>query len=287
MTIKIEPRNEGTTVREFLTNELGLSRNLLTRLKNISGGIRKNGIEVTVRALLESGDLLALKLEDGICDVNELILPLCLPINIIYEDSDIIAVNKPYGMPTHPSLSHTADSLANALAYYYKALGIYFVFRAVNRLDRDTGGIVLVAKNQLIASKLSHQMMCGDIKTHIRRKNGSIILREVCSGSDIGGRYAHTSYKTIAVTDKYTIADVMTTTGRTHQIRVHFAHIGHPLVGDYLYGPAYEGDMLHHALHARMLKFTHPATGKQMTLQAAPAPEWAGCRPPWRRVGLH
>lgn len=85
--------------------------------------------------------------------------------------------------------------------------------------------------------------------------------------------FAHIAYKTITVTDKYTIADVTTTTGRTHQIRVHFAHIGHPLVGDYLYGAGNEGDLIHHALHARMLKFTHPSTGKQMTLQAAPAPE--------------
>lgn len=292
MEIKIEPRYDGTTVREFVKNELGLSRSLLTRLKNMDGGIIQNGIEVTVRSLLHSGDLLTLKLEDSISDVNEFIIPCCLPLDVIYEDNDIIAVNKPSAMPTHPSFGHPCDSLANALTYYYEADSIPFVFRAVNRLDCDTSGIVLVAKNQLSAYKLSRQMICGDINktyiavasgtlppdgdeiiSYIRRKNNSIILREVCSASDEGGAFAHTAYKTLAVTGEYSIADVITQTGRTHQIRVHFAHIGHPLVGDYLYGIKNEEGMTHHALHARLLIFTHPSSGERITLRALPPPD--------------
>lgn len=292
MEIKIEPRYDGTTVREFVKNELGLSRSLLTRLKNIDGGIAKNGVEVTVRAMLRTGDILTLKLEDGISDVNELIIPCCLPFEIIYEDKDIIAVNKPSAMPTHPSLGHVNDSLANALTYYYESNGVPFVFRAVNRLDCDTSGIVLVAKNQLSAYKLSRQMICGNIKktyiavasgklppdggeiiTYIRRKNNTIILREVCSAADEGGAFAHTVYKTLAVSDEYSIADVITQTGRTHQIRVHFAHIGHPLVGDYLYGVKSDEGMTHHALHARLLTFTHPSSRESITLRALPPPD--------------
>ncbi|MHB1365897.1 MAG: RluA family pseudouridine synthase [Eubacteriales bacterium] len=292
MEIKIEPRYDGTTVREFVKNELGLSRSLLTRLKNIDGGIIKNGIEVTVRSLLHPGDILTLKLEDSISDVNEFIIPCCLPLDIIYEDNDIIAVNKPSAMPTHPSFGHPGDSLANALTYYFETQNFPFVFRAVNRLDCDTSGIVLVAKNQLSAYKLSRQMICGDIKktyiavasgtlptdgdeiiTYIRRKNNSIILREVCTASDEGGAFAHTVYKTLAVTGEYSIADVITQTGRTHQIRVHFAHIGYPLVGDYLYGIKNEQGMTHHALHARLLIFTHPSNGERIILRALPPPD--------------
>ncbi len=289
MKILIEPRYNGTTVRQFVKNELGLSRSLLTRLKNTTGGIKKNGIEVTVRSLLCTGDLLTLKTGDCDTDINRNIVPVYLPFDIIFEDEDIIAVNKLPATPVHPSFGHYDDSLANALTFYYQAQGIPFVFRAVNRLDRDTSGIVLIAKNQLAALKLSRQLTegnikktyiavvsgelaldGGEIKTHIKRKTDSIILREVCSASDEKGAFAHTVYKTLAVSREYSIADVITQTGRTHQIRVHFAHIGHPLVGDYLYGKENEAGMTRHALHARLLSFIHPSSGKLINLRAHP-----------------
>jgi 23S rRNA pseudouridine1911/1915/1917 synthase len=292
MDIMIEPRYDGTTVREFVKNTLGLSRGILTRLKNINGGITRNGKQVTVRAVLCAGDTLTLALEDNISDVNEFIVPRSLPLDIIYEDDDIVAVNKPSAMPTHPSLGHSDDSLANALVYYYASKGVPFVFRAVNRLDSGTSGIVLVAKNRLAAYKLSRQLINGsvvkyytavvsgilpsdggDIIEYIRRKNDSIILREVCSDSGEGGAYARTVYTTLAVSDKYSIADVAPKTGRCHQIRVHFAHIGHPLVGDFLYGSENQEGMTHQALHARYLAFTQPSSGEHITLEAPPPPD--------------
>jgi 23S rRNA pseudouridine1911/1915/1917 synthase len=287
--IIIEPRYDGTTIREFVKNELGLSRGILTRLKSINSGISLNGVSVTVRTVLNTGDMLTLNLEDNITDENEFIVPRSLPIDIIYEDSDIVAVNKSSAMPTHPSQGHSDDSLAKALVYYYKSKGVPFVFRAVNRLDSGTSGIVLVAKNRLAAYKLSRQLINGsvvkyytavvsgilppdggDIIGYIRRKNDSIILREVCSASGEGGAYARTVYTTLAVSDKYSIADVAPKTGRCHQIRVHFAHTGHPLVGDFLYGTENQEGMTHHALHARYLAFTQPSSGEHITLEAPP-----------------
>lgn len=292
MDIIIEPRYDGTAVREFVKSELGLSRGILTRLKSINGGIMLNGVSVTVRTVLCTGDTLTLALEDNISDQNEFIVPRCLPLDIIYEDCDIVAVNKPSAMPTHPSQGHPDDSLANALVYYYISKGVPFVFRAVNRLDSGTSGIVLVAKNRLAAYKLSRQLICGsvlkrytavasgmlppdggEIITYIRRKSDSIILREVCSASDEGGTYARTVFSTIAADGEYSLADVAPQTGRTHQIRVHFAHIGHPLVGDYLYGTENQAGMTHHALHARYLAFTQPSSGERITLLAPPPPD--------------
>lgn len=291
MEIIIEPGYDGTTVREFVINELGLSRSMLTRLKKIDKGICLNDSKVTVRAVIRAGDKLTLATEDTETDVNDLIVPRRLPLDIIYEDEDIVAVNKSPDMPTHPSMGHPDDSLANAMAYYYQTKGTQFVFRAVNRLDNGTSGIVLIAKNRITAYRLSKLMMSGGIKkyytavasgrlprdggdiiTYIRRKSGSIILREVCCAGE-GGAYARTRFKTVTACNDYSIADVEPETGRTHQIRVHFSHIGHPLVGDYLYGTENEAEMRRHALHAGRIDFIHPSSGMPVTLSAPPPPD--------------
>lgn len=285
MLITIEPRFGGMTVREFVLSELGLSRGLLTRLKSLEKGILLNGTRVTVRAILHEGDTLLLETEDFDSDVNEQIEAVDIPIEVIYEDDDLVAVNKGASMPTHPSHNHHTDTLANALAWRYKQMGIPFVFRAVNRLDADTSGIVLVARNRAAAFKMSKELSQGNIDKRyiallqgvpecregsitapIRRKCDSIILRECCEEGE--GDSARTDYTLLCDNGTVSAVEARPITGRTHQIRVHFAHIGHPLVGDYLYGNEGLYGMKRHALHAYKLSFNRPSDGRRIDLSA-------------------
>ncbi len=285
MLITIEPRFGGMTVREFVLSELGLSRGLLTRLKSLERGILLNGERVTVRAVLHEGDTLLLETEDFDTDVNKRIEPVDIPIEILYEDDEVVAVNKGAAMPTHPSHNHHNDTLANALAWRYKQMGIPFVFRAVNRLDADTSGIVLVARNRMAAFKMSNELSSGNISKRyiavldgvlehregsitapIRRKSDSIILRECCREGE--GDYARTDYTLLCENGTFSAVEARPITGRTHQIRVHFAHIGLPLVGDYLYGKEGQCGMKRHALHAYKLSFNRLSDGKRIELTA-------------------
>ncbi|MCI8388024.1 MAG: RluA family pseudouridine synthase [Clostridiales bacterium] len=277
MRIKITDSFDGRTVKDWLYKN-NISRALITRLKKTESGITVNGQHATVRHILHTGDELALQVNDNIEDENEQLIPTEMPLDIIYEDDDMIALNKPAGIPTHPSLGHFTDTLANGLAYYYKSRGIPFVFRAINRLDRDTSGIVLAAKNQYAASELSSLMQSGRIhKTYIavlngmpseqqgiinapiRRREATIILREVASSDMPDAKSAITSYEVISAGENASIVRAEPVTGRTHQLRVHFAHIGTPIVGDGLYGsaettPTELDNMIdRHALHAASL----------------------------------
>ena len=145
MIFSIPEEYEGKTVLFFLKQHLSLSRGIIISLKNKPDGILQNGKHVTVRALLSCGDELALMLEDTEDDINEAVEPVCLPVEILYEDEDIIAVNKPGGMATHPSHNHHGDTLANALTYYFA--GRPFVFRAAGRLDRDVTGLLILTND--------------------------------------------------------------------------------------------------------------------------------------------
>ncbi len=226
---------------------------------------------------------------------------------VIYEDEDILVVNKPAGLPIHPSQNHYEDSLANAVMAYYKEQGENFVFRCINRLDRNTSGLTLIAKNMLSSAILSQDVMkrdihrtylalverkeqerpeqektevaqqlpdSGTIEAPIARVEGSTILREVNFET---GDYALTKYWKLADFGDATLLKLQLGTGRTHQIRVHMSYIGHPLLGDDLYGNGTyqqidaEGKPIilnRHALHSYRLEFTHPITGEAMDLRA-------------------
>lgn len=277
------------TVLDYLKQHLRLSSGMITRLKKIENGILLNGKKVTVREKLRANDILDLKLEDMPEEENANILPAPIPIDILYEDDDVIAINKPAGIPTHPSRNHFTDTLANGLAYHYERKGIPFVFRAVNRLDRDTSGIVLVAKNRTAAWRMSQQMQehrikktyisvihgiiepeSGEIHANIKRKLPSIIERHVCPDNE--GDYACTKYKRISCGNNSSMVEVYPITGRTHQIRVHFAHIGHPLIGDTLYGTSDDSKLIgRQALHCSKLQFF--ASDGSKTIVEAPLPE--------------
>lgn len=274
----------GLTVKEILINELGFSKRAITSLKARPDGILINGQHATVRALIKENDVLIINCNYDGDNYDKLVPSSTLP-EIIYEDDDIICVNKPPFMPTHQSQGHFYDTLANSLAYYFSLQNRPFVFRSVNRLDRNTSGIVLVAKNRLSSSKLSNQMKNdginktyiailqgelkdneGIIETYIRRKEKSIILREVCNKTE-DSKIAITSYKVLAKKNGLSLVLATPITGRTHQLRVHFAHLGAQILGDDLYGV--KSDLIdRHALHAYKLCFEHPEAKQKMELYA-------------------
>ena len=282
--MKFENKFIGLSIKEILIDELGFSKRAIAALKARPDGILLNGEHATVRAKVNEGDVLIINCEDMESNEEKLV-PSSTSPDIIYEDEHIVAVNKPPFMPTHQSQGHFYDTLANSLAYYFTKQGRPFVFRSVNRLDRNTSGVVLVAKSRLAASKLSEQMKrdlikktylaildgniegdLGTIETYIRRAQESIIIREAC-GECEDGKIAITNYRVLARANGLTLVEAEPQTGRTHQLRVHFSHLGAPILGDDLYGSA-SPLIERHALHARKLNFVHPDSRKVISIQA-------------------
>lgn len=263
--------------------EKGYSRQNLVDLRKDEQAICLNGTYVHMNHMLAEGDVLTVWIRET--DNSGQIRPVKLPFAIVYEDEDLLVINKPAGMPVHPSRGNPDNSLGNALAWYFKEQGVPFVFRCINRLDRDTTGALILAKNPLSAAILSVQMKkrqilrtylalvdgllpdSGTINAPIARMEGSVITREVNFGT---GESAITHYERLAAGKEYSLAELHLETGRTHQIRVHMKYIGHPLPGDYLYNPDYRR-INRQPLHSYQLEFTHPITGKVM-LFTAPLP---------------
>ena len=260
-----------TTVKEYL-RRTGISVTLVKKAKY--GGIHLNGTPVTVRAQICKNDKIEIFLPKN---QSEGIPPMDIPIKVLYEDDDLIAVDKPTNMPTHPSKGNNLPTLANAVMGYY---GGDFVFRSVNRLDRDTSGIVIIAKNQLSAGRLSETMKMGLWEKKYNalvsgvpaKKEGTIDapIERICEGNikrevRPDGKRAITKYKVIEEMDESSICEVRLLTGRTHQIRVHFSYIGHPLVSDFLYGTPSEKEYF---LRCTEISFPHPRTGERVIIKA-------------------
>ncbi len=287
MDIVISKTQSGKSVLQILRGDLSLSSAAITFLKKNKNGILQNGNHVTVRATVQEGDILSLNYTDCEEDASA-ILPMPLPLEILYEDDDILAINKPPHMPTHPSHAHQEDTLANAVAYLFKNRGEHFVFRAVNRLDADTSGVVLLAKNKLAASALSAQMAQkkihktylallhgniapkGEVEAYMRLEEGGKMKRVICKETDNGAMFSHTKYTCHSSNGKYSAVLAEPVTGRTHQLRVHFSSLGNPLLGDSLYGTS-SSIINRQALHAQKLSFSHPLTAKEMSI-IAPIP---------------
>ena len=280
----ITEEDAGLCVREWIKRRLTISSKMLKYLKYREDGIQVNGERCTVRRILQTGDVLALAMCDGASAEN--LEPVDLPLDILYEDSDLIVPSKPAGMPTHPSHNHWNDTVANALAFRYNTMGIPFVFRPINRLDRDTSGALLIARNKLAAGILTRHMQSGSIrKTYLAVLEGedcpdqgiidqplhrtaqSIIVREVCPPDAPDAEPSRTEFRTLARGGGCSLVEAKPITGRTHQLRVHFASIGHPIAGDTLYGIP-NGRMERQALHARTLTFPHPSTGELLSFTA-------------------
>ncbi len=282
--MRFENKFIGLSIKEILIDELGFSKRAIAALKARPDGILLNGEHATVRAKVNEGDVLVINCEDMESNEEKLVPSSTLP-DIMYEDEHIVAVDKPPFMPTHQSQGHFYDTLANSLAYYFTKQGRPFVFRSVNRLDRNTSGVVLVAKSRIAAAKLSEEMKregikksyiailngtlehnFGTIETYIRRAQKSIILREVCEECE-DGKIAITNYRVLARANGLTLVEAEPQTGRTHQLRVHFSHLGAPILGDDLYGCA-SPLIERHALHACKLNFVHPDSCEVISIQA-------------------
>jgi len=266
----------GKTIKEFLINHLSISRRTLVKLKRDSS-ILLNGEAVFVTKKLKTGDRLEIILLD---EESENIVPEAFDLDIVYEDDYLIAINKPPNMPVHPTRGHFTGTLANALAYHYMSIGRSIKIRPINRLDKDTSGIVIFAKNPHIQHLMSKEefnlkkkyialvegMVSKDkdiIDKPIKRENPLTIKRIV---SDEGQR-AVTVYEVIKKNELASLLRIDLITGRTHQIRVHMSYIGHPLYGDELYGGS-QKLIDRQALHAERLSFVHPVTGCSIELYA-------------------
>lgn len=284
-TIQYEIEKPGGTVREFLRAR-GFSHHVLTGLKNGPGGIWLNERPARMKDGLQPGDCLTVRIVEDV--PSEHIVPVPMELSIIYEDEDLVVIDKPADMPVHPSMGNYTNTLANALAYYYQEMGEAFVCRCITRLDRDTTGLLVVAKHALSAAVLSemgknreihrvYQAIVagetppeGTIDAPIARKEGSVLERCVDFAH---GEHAVTHFRRLAYEDGYSLVELVLQTGRTHQIRVHMKHLGYPLVGDFLYNPDYRL-MKRQALHSCRLSFCHPVTKEKMAFASEPPWEW-------------
>lgn len=275
----ISAQNAGLTVERFLRRQ-GYSRALLVALKSAEDGLTIFGTRVFTIYRLSAGEVLRVHISET--EGNLGITPMPMPLCIVYEDEDLLIVNKPAGMAVHPSQGNRETSLANAVAWLAASRREPFVFRAIGRLDKNTSGLVLLAKHALSACLLSertavrreYRAICegllpihGLIDAPIGRAEGSTLRREVRPDGD----RAVTHFERLGQSGGLSLVRVWLETGRTHQIRVHMAHIGCPLVGDFLYNP---GSVLlpRHALHAGRLTLLQPLTNEPLCF-SVPLPE--------------
>ena len=271
------------TILDFLKKE-GFSRHILSSMKNTPNTIILNGERGFGRSVLKPQDHLIITVPET--ESGENIIRTKMDLNIIYEDEDILVINKPADMPVHPSAGNYENTLANGIAWYFAEKGEDFVYRCINRLDRDTTGVLVLAKNPLSGALLSTQMKQrrirrtylaltdgippekGTVRAPIARVNDSVITREV---NFERSEPAVTHYERLAVSNGYALVELHLETGRTHQIRVHMNYIGCPLPGDFLYHPVFDR-IGRQALHSFQLEFEHPITKEPLRF-LAPVPE--------------
>lgn len=273
LKFSVEEKHDNMQAKRYLKEVHGLSTRLITRLKNTPEGILMDGKLLRAVDFVKAGAVITVNLPD---EQSEYIEPIEGKLDILYEDSFILAVNKPPFMPVHPVKQHQTDTLANIVVYYAQKRGESYVFRAHNRLDRDTSGVVLIAKDKftinilkngvkktytaLVHGKIDHG---GTIAKPIGLLDDSKMVRHVLSE----GTPAITHYAPIAFNEQATLLKLQLETGKTHQIRCHMSSMGHPLVGDDLYGGKREF-INRQALHCGTVEFTHPVTNEKVTVTA-------------------
>ena len=267
---------QDTFLRDILSAKLLLSHSLVVRLKQ-QRKIKVNGYTAHTNYRINAGDIITIDMD---FTEESKIIPESIPLDIVYEDVDFLVVNKPAGMSTHPSRPGGTGTLANAVTYYWQRLGRSTLFRPINRLDKDTSGLILIGNSQF-----AHQGIFNQIKGRIiERRYIALVEGTMAKDSDridqpiarqddksrrrivhSDGHPAITHYKVLDKYPGHTLISLRLETGRTHQIRVHLSFLGHPVCGDLLYGCA-SPLIKRQALHANKLRFTHPRSGKEVIL---------------------
>lgn len=279
LSYQIDKDEHYDNVLHVLKEQFFLSDRLITKLKK-ANKIYLNSLPTYTKKSVTMGDTVSVLIDFE--EDNSNIVASNIPLNIIYEDDYLLVLNKPANIAIHPSILHFDNSLSNGVKFYFDKLGLKKKIRIVNRLDRNTSGIVIFAKNEYIQECLIKQMKTNEFKKEylaiakgilesksgtlnfpIARKEGSIIERTVTSDGDS----AITHYDVVKEFNNLSLVHIVLETGRTHQIRVHFSHIGHPILGDTLYGSPSEL-INRQALHSYKLTFIHPVTKKVLSLEA-------------------
>lgn len=264
--------DERKSVKTFLRCECGLTARSMTILKNTAFGITVNGSTARTNNILHSGDIVRVTLPEEYNAIE----PISGTLDILYEDDDLLILNKPSNMPVHPTKTHQRDTLANMVAYYQQQKGEKYIFRAMNRLDKDTTGCVVIAKDRItyhLTENTIHKTyvaICegiidksGVINRPIALALGSKIKRCV----DLHGSYSVTHYTPVCSAGRHTLLKIWLETGRTHQIRCHLSDCGHPLAGDDLYGGSTEL-IGRQALHCHSIELIHPVTKETVFIEA-------------------
>jgi 23S rRNA pseudouridine1911/1915/1917 synthase len=275
----VNPEEAGMPTEELLVASLGLSRRMIQRLTR-SRGIRLNGRPPRLAGRVKAGDTISVRIaakeESGL-------VPVEMPLQIVHEDADILVVNKPPFLLVHPVNARQTRTLAHGIAHHFAQTGVRTRVRPLHRLDRDTSGLVVIAKSEFAHQHLDRQLRhglllreyiafvegrlegeSGTIAAAIGRLAGSTHLRAVRPD----GEPAITRYRVLARSDLMTMLELQLETGRTHQIRVHLAHLGHPVVGDRQYGSRQPTALRRQALHAHRVGFAHPMTGETCAFEA-------------------
>ena len=281
----ITPELAGIKVDTLLKKHLNLSGTVVRRIKWLPDGILVDGVRVNTRFCPQAGQVLSVRLDDP--ERRSGIVPAPGPLDILYEDGDMVVLNKAPGVSVHPGPGHFDDTLGNFLLWHYDLEGETADFHPVHRLDRGTSGLLAAAKHPHAQEVLKNQLhtnafrrtylaICegvpepseGTIQAPLGPKPGSLMEQMVCPD----GKFARTRYKVLATDGGRALVELELDTGRTHQIRVHMAYIGHPLTGDFLYGQENRELIGRPALHSARLELCHPVNGERLTF-TAPLPQ--------------